>query len=206
MAIANGDILRVAMRWQNDSGNDFVNVWHVQVTDRGSQSEDAFLDDLMMAIWAPYTHINTHMPNDYLVQDFKIDRVAWQSGKEVILETFGVRQPPTGLGGAAAEGNELPWYVAPLLKFRTGAVKSVAKKFLFGFREDAQEDGRLGSGVLADLATMAAAYLAPLVLTNGGTVRAVIYARRAAAWKPFIAAIADNVLAVQRRRKQGVGE
>jgi hypothetical protein len=205
MAIANGDILRMAMRWQNGAGYEFMNIWHVQVTDRGAQSQDDFLDDVMDRVTAPYTNINSYMPNNYTVVDWKIDKVAIVAGKETVTETFGIRQPPYAFGGAAATGNELPWGVAPVLKWRTGGVKSLARKFLFGFTEAQQDNGRWSAGVLTNLGLMAAVYLSPISLTSGGTVQAVIWASRASQWLPFISAAANAIAGYQRRRKEGVG-
>lgn len=205
MAIANGDILRLSMRWQNVAGYEFVNIWHVQVVDRGAQAEDDFIDDMLDRMTAPYTSINTHMSNEYGVVDWKVDKVAIVDGKETVIETFGIRPPPFVFTGAHAPGNELPWGVSPVAKWRTGGVKSLARKFLFGFVEDTQDDGRWGGGVITNMIAFATAYLSPRVLTGGGSVQAVIWSKRSAAWRTFISAAANAIAGYQRRRKEGVG-
>lgn len=206
MAIVNGDILRIAYRWNDPYDMDLVNVFHFRVEERGTDAEEDFLlATAQYGVGVGGTYFN-YVHNGYDLQDAKIDRVAWIAGKEEIMQSYGIVDL-VGYAGGSGAGDVMPPGCSPLMKWRTTGVKTLARTFAPMVSEADSAVGGLSTNALNALQDWADAYLSDIVLGGGvtGTIRRVVHSLRGNAWLPFIVAVAEKYVAYQRRRRQGVG-
>jgi hypothetical protein len=206
MAIEVGDILRFSIRFEDVNGNDLVNVWHIRVTDRGTGTQDEFLLGVAAGLIAPWGDYLDYVNLDITSRDFRADKVEWVGGKEVVTEPYGIQAIDGSFNGANAD-NMLPSGTAPLVKFRTGSVKTLARKYLWPSVENQHNSAGLSATVTAALASGAAAFMSDVANGAGddGAFRAVVHSLRSNAWVNLTSVVVDAVLGYQRRRRTGVG-
>jgi hypothetical protein len=206
MTIVNGDVLRVALRLSDQFGSDVVQVWHVQVTDRGTDDEDTFLENVSVYMLTGYVPYKPYFKNTLLSVDTRIDRVGWVDGKETVLEAFPIIAEPSTLGGTSTSENNPP-QVSPLIAFRTAGIKSLGRKFLWACTENALDStGALEAAALAAIVSVGEYYTASISMGAGaGAIRPVIHSLRANGWVPLLSAVVKSVVSTWRKRKPHVG-
>lgn len=205
MAVQSNEIYRAACRLTGPGGQDIVNIHHFRTALESEMSDSSFCTNLCTGLKNMYSSLNAIQSNEYTVADIKIDQVAMVLGQETVTRNMGTYSWPSGYAPGSTD-NPLPPQVAGLVKFSTQGVRTLAKKYIPALTVAAQDDtGMFTTTVTTALTAFAAALLNPVVFSEGYSVTAVTWAKRAAAWLPFISAVIDAAASTQRRRKAGVG-
>lgn len=111
---------------------------------------------------------------------------------------------PVYIGTAAV----LPAGVAAVMTAFTAVNRVVGRKFFGGISEASLLEGLWGAGLVADLASAAAAYVTPKSLfPDFWRIVPGVYSTKVSGFIPFnLTALVTNIPGYQRRRKTGVGQ
>jgi hypothetical protein len=118
--------------------------------------------------------------------------------------TIGVMTWPTLTVGTGS-GEALAPGVALLIKWTTGFIKELGRKFLGGFTEGGAGGGGWTSPALSAAADMVVALAGPLTPILLGSTYLVGLYNKSAVFHAFTAAVVSGVAAYQRRRRQNRG-
>lgn len=207
MALAAGDILRVSARFKNDVTGDVMNVFHFRM-DAATVDDDANVMT-KTEIWLDTTYSTLDSMSDELIPfDFKVDVVEKVGGvistvRNIGQETWVLTSPPAG------SADPLPQGCAAVVNFKTSDPRVQGRKY-FGTWTDSAAGGDTWAGaILTDLVLAGANALAGLILTGGtgvpGTISTVLGGATGDGFFGFVSALANSIVAYQRRRKRGVG-
>lgn len=194
-----GDIARVAARMTTAAGTDIVNVYHLLFQGAGNDS-DIVNPYILSWIDSIYDEIEPALDDGLTFTDIDITNVNKELG-------FPAYPWPTQVHGGAT-GEPLPYQLAAVIVGRTGALNRVARKFISGFIESANESGNLTSAIVATLLNAAVAWLAGVDVGIYGEMVPVIvkYVGKVATEPVLIeTAAVSNHCFTQRRRRIGAG-
>lgn len=196
MAIANGDVLRIVCKMSY--GTDMQqNVYHALYTG-STELDDTVFDEILDWMDDLYTIINGYVAASVnydtievfcVTQDRPISEDAW---------------PALTVGASTYQ--PLPPQVAALALFPTATARSQGRKFLPSFAENCTVgDGIIDAVPLGQIAT----YVATAILgrvAGAGFLTLGNWNPDLARFAEWIAGIASDQLATQRRRRLGYGE
>lgn len=198
MAIAAGDILRVALQWFSDGVDEQVNVHHFEVDDLGASTGDLdFMTTLADVLRDElYDTVAVHMANNILgsvITGYNVTK----------SETL----PPVSnvIDGQEAAANGYARQITALVYLNTGVSRRQGRSYLPSFHEGAVlDDGSFDPVVLGVLADYGAKLLD--IITDGDIAvhRVVTHPDGSSPLDPTFAGFA-SFPRTQRRRTPGFG-
>lgn len=198
MTLTNNDLLRLGVIWaMTDSGDEQVNVIHVQIANIVAQTQTDILDDLQEYLDDLYSDVAASMTDKLAHQRVDIFNVT-QDTPEVGLTRI------AGMDGTNG-GERLPYQAAMTVWFRTNVSRHIGRKFIPLFTEAALSDGKFITAVQNDGAAFAVKFITEYVASNGVHIQAGIYDRSAGIARPIISYGVSNTPRTQRRRRLAVG-
>lgn len=192
-----GTILRIVVSFAQGVNGVCQNIYHL-VTMQAGITNGTLTTDLQAWFFNLYGSLNPIIRSDVTLQYVRVYR--WNNGTG-----FDFQFDTTFSWNPIAVAQRIPSLSAPLVTARTSG-GGVSKKFFPAVTEEGQDDGILTSYALTQLAASAARVVSgpniiryqPVVVNPNGEVSITS--------KPLgSVAIATSLLAVQRRRKRGVG-
>lgn len=174
-----------------------MNTFYVRNTGGNTVNDSTFIaaaQSWVHSIWNPNTGaLTTDWASDTIqmynmTADVPVGEVLWS----------------VALSGSNAT-HSLPYQVSGLVTFPTNTKRSLGKKYMGGFTEAATDGGSVANAsLIATLIAMGASIIAGF---TAGTTSFTVgnYNIPLAAFSPYVSAIAEVLLATQRRRKPGVG-
>lgn len=203
MAVNADDVVRVVAKQQDMNGSSIQNVYFYQHNGGTPISNTQFLTAVEAHLSAAYAEIEALIPNTCEPVALACDVVDFEGGKVVVVRNVGDIAWTTWAGGIAS-GDNLPQGCAAVVNFPTESVGVVGRKFLGVLAETAQENGRLSSSAITDMAAYCAEILSGF-LADSNPFDPVLMSTKAYTVAPIIAAIVNFIIGYQRRRKAGVG-
>lgn len=205
MTINTGEYYRISARVTTSAG-DQVNVFHGVTSLDAAMSDADFLTAVSTGISLLYSTLNSYFANEVTPADIRVDQVSWSGSppEEVILRNVGTTTW-TGTFAPSGSGDFLPPGVAAHIKWRTPAIKSIGRKFLYTITEASRNGGGWSTAFASALATFGAAVVNGMDLGTDKDLLFGNWAKRANAWADFISYVVDTRAAYQRRRKERVG-
>lgn len=198
MPITEGDVIRVSAQWKDQFLSDVVNVFYVQVS--AVVDADDFAWEGMIRDWVEtmyleiLPHVAPSLVTNLISMFHETDNRPLSSGSW-----------PSITAGTSSNTEVLPAGVAGLLVGRTGVSRRVAKKYLPPFTEGSLVVGRMGSGALAAMNSMADEWVAGESSLLVGTFVPGVFAPGAPGFAQITSAYASPEPAYQRRRRPGRG-
>lgn len=197
MTAQNGDVIEVAVIHDNTSSGDQINNYQLQVDVGGPISDSDLLDDISEIFETLYLLIKTAMDVRNVLREVVVRN-----------KTQGTLVGSTLLGtytqGSNATG-ALPQGVAAHIYFKTGIPRVVLAKYLPSFGTSTISiDGRVTTAVQTQVTTFAAALTAPLV-AGANTYQYGHLSPKTLQFELPTVFVVGNVMAYQRRRKEGRG-
>ena len=204
MTVANGEVLRLAVRCKRGDEADVVNVFHALADFTAPQPD---LDVLLAAqSWmeSTYAPIESYIPADQNPIDIKVDVIQLVGGLVKIVRNVGTVSwggvfDPTGAG----EG--LPRGVAALVFFLTTVGKVFARKYLGTLTEAATAGDSIVAGLNTALGQFCTTILAGKTFKTTEKLEPGILSTRTLQFEPFQSARVRSRVGYQRRRAPGVG-
>lgn len=199
MAVANNDILRVALRQKWAGTDDMINVIHYRVdTAPAGFAESDVLEDLSDGLSTKWGAIDSHLSDNLEPIDMSVYNITQDQPVGTIGWT-------TDYNGGAATGDSLPTFCAALIFFPTYVKRRVGRLFIGGLSEAAGSAGFLGSAVVSAMLNFGTSLLSLTGGPNSGEYTLVVYSRSAGVATVPAFARATNLIAIQQRRKRGRG-
>ena len=197
MSVEVGDIVRIAANFEFGTVDQFVNVFHLQVTVNDELDDDGFMDKVAVGVDTIY---------DLIAGDLSAS-LAFTTIEGINI-TQDVLLPPQDwpiltVGGSASPS--LPMQIAPLVYYRTLRPRTRAAQYLPGYTEATNDQGGLlTSAALSNLQDYGNAWVSGILeLTVEAGLGA--YNRALDRFTPVELAIAATRFRTQRRRRRGVG-
>lgn len=205
MSLALNEVLRVAVRFNNATSGDIVNIHHFKCTaSDGTISDSALLSAIEAEMGTLYNNIVSLLRGDIVPVDVKVDRVSMVGGKEIVSANVGIA-PFTSFTGGTGGTDSLPSACCMVVTGRTSFPKTRARKFLGIPIEGAQADGILSGSALTTIGTYIVEWLTPFVVGSTGSLTACVWRKADSSSRLILTGIARAVVGYQRRRKAGVG-
>jgi len=197
MATVQDDVVEVVARMEFDGVEDVVNVYQFRLDSVSSVDEADVVDDMLDIMEALYTILKAMLPVIQVFRDIRVRNVT-----QGLL--YGVHAWPTLTVGTGT-GGPLPPGVGGLVSFPTNVSRVTMRKYWGGTTQDYLD----GSGLLiaagVTILTNAAAELIALhVEANGDWVYGYT-SPKTLSFKEPVGALVTDIIAYQRRRKQGRG-
>lgn len=174
-------------------GNETRTMFTFEATDAWGEGEHSALVTYLGAF---YTAAAPSMSNDwdgYSVEVVKLDGFNAEPVEEFAFTASG-----------SVSGEMLPHTCAYLLIGKTATKKTQGKKYIPGVPESLQNAGIAAVAAVEDMEDAAAAYIATTGTVPDRLVPGV-YSKSRNSFHPFTGSRVPNVLATQRRRRQGRG-
>jgi hypothetical protein len=193
-----GDVGKCVAQIHLFGGVEARNVFFAKLTGAGKTDSEA-LDDWKTYLDSVYTPLQTHVQGS--VQVYNYEAFLWDT---IALEWVPQGSIAPSITNAASTSG-LPQAVALLISATISGVKGIAKKYFCGLIDTDQTFGNWGSGLLADAATVALAYITPFG-GIGGTDWEPGTFTKAKGWRVMLGVgLVRTLTSTQRRRKPGVG-
>ena len=198
--ISSGDILRLVLTFTMPEGTLAQNIYHY-VADNITDPDSANVaNDFIARFLSMYAHITPIMNNGVVGQTQELyvrDTVAdeWTLAETDVLAAI-----------AGQSGLEmLPHGNAALVSALSTNNRTGGRKYIMGFTEGEQQQGRWLASTVTALALYAAGY-ADTFTAGAGTYTPGIWSESILDFIPFLGgATVNDIVAYQRRRKIGVG-
>lgn len=201
MSIPDGSTLRVSLHFSSPNASDIVNVYHLFTDSVGDVSETNLLSDLQG--WASNMMTNLSGIYDQAVTLDEIEVWVWNSA---LSRWDSVGSTTSTWAGTSTTSEALPSAVAPLVTADTVDAHAKGRKYLPPPVEVQVTDGILENTAVNALLNFLTDYASTYVGTYTELIPG-IWQIASQAFKLFTGTgTATNVLAYQRRRKDGVGE
>lgn len=169
MAVSEGDIIKVAIKWRHSQAGDQVNTYHLGVSDVITGTNEETL--AAVTAWALEMYddngVTAYMSNMVTHDDISVFNL--ESGGFPIGHTGRV----SGLDGSGAPA-ALPSVVAALMVLRTAVSGRVGRKYLPTMTEDANALGQVDDPAFTVLEAMAADLAAPYTLYPDMTLSVLV--------------------------------
>ncbi len=191
------DVLRVTARMNYGGLGAIENVYAFRATLIGSQPDGLVGVQVAELLEAAYNEIKGNMSGDVTFEDIRIFNVTQNRDMRVFAW-------PTLTAGTGS-GDSLPPGVALLVKFGTGFIRELGRKFLGGYTEAVAAGGGWTNPTLAAALAFAGFLIDqtsmsdPDMAFHGGLIN------KDGIFHEFISAVVSGVAAYQRRRRQGRG-
>lgn len=199
MAVAIGDVLRVAAVQKYNVVNDVVNVFHFGVNAVPTPNTDgAVLADLAEVIGGAFTSLEANLTNGVQADH---------------LSVFNVTQDaPIGIGswggtytGGTGTGEGMPAHDCMLVLLSTAIKRKIGRIYLGVFTEASQNSGNWGGTIKANAAALVDTLINGDPTTRGGEYVLTVYSRGSGIPTPITTVRVQDAVAIQSRRKPGRG-
>jgi hypothetical protein len=214
MAVHNGDVLRLSLRWHGTEGQDIVNVWHLKAAFTATQDDQDVVDAVDDWVTNTFQDIAQYMPVDATKGDIKLDVVeleAWPEHpegqppwKEEVVSNVGWWDMDANLEPPYV-GDFLPAGVAAGVMFKTARGRSPGKKFFGQIPEGMQTGSGWHNDLKAGIANVIADVLTGITITAGNTLAVGILSRATTTFLEFLSGELKDYAYYQRRRRPGAG-
>lgn len=202
MTIVAGDILRTAVNFALNDGQQCQNVFYHERTGVAIISDQDHLDALELWAETMYAELVVDVNANVIPQLCQVDLIEWDVDQWLIAENIGIFTPTIVF---TSNEHALPNQSSAFVIFKTARPKSVGKKFLPPYVETRQAGTFLEAGAVTttvawaddavnDISLAALNDLVPGIVRTGANV-----------WLEYTAAVVTNVLGSQRRRRPGTG-
>lgn len=197
MTVQSGNVMQMSARLEFDGTEDVMNVFQFRNDEVVGVDDQVMIDALITYLETLYTLINASLVTLMSYRDIRAANIS--SG-----EVFGTFPWPTLVNGLNAGAAMAPG-VALLANFSTGVSRVTPRKYFGVFPTSTMAaDGLFGAGVVAAVASVAAAMIGPLT-ASGISFTYGYRSPKTVDFEPVVAATVGDVPAYQRRRKQGRG-
>lgn len=208
MPLNDGDVCKVVLEILMPETAIGANVFYWQLDDPtpDNPSTAQVLTALVTRLQDMYGAVDQDINLGYSFETFSAERISWDGLKWETVENLG-----EGLVGEDGESvvRGLPQGNAGVITAQTTRPQTRARKFIPGFRTDAQDDsvwiagvltalGNFATSWLTDQAVIGSAYLVPVVVSVAGPAAGTIFA--------LVTGTVAGISGYQRRRKPGVGQ
>lgn len=204
MTVPNGAVLRASVRFEDQTGEDMMNVFFFQTTFAAPQLEADVFANVKSYLEASYQNIDQYMTNAATPVDLKVDVVSFQAGSWVVTANVGFMSFGTGLV-LAETSDALPGGVSVLLKLRTALGKHYGRKFFGLFTELSNAVGFVSATLQSAVLAFGAGLLTPGTISAGNTFSVVIPDTATGVVRVLTEVVVSSVWAYQRRRRTGTG-
>lgn len=204
MALASGDILRVAVNFLLGNGVQYQNVYQYVVNGIGGFSDAAATTAINTKMINQYAGLVASVKDDVVEQLSFVDQIEWDvtEGKWLVTHNVGTFTPSFAPSSAA---DVLPNQVSPFIVFKTTRPRTVGRKFLFPVLETEQDAGIIAGGMVTKLIAFGASVLADIVVDGSNVLQAGVARAGVNQWLTFQVAVVTDLLGTQRRRRPGYG-
>lgn len=204
MSVPNDAVLRVTTKMTGVNGQLIENVYHLHTFFQSPQDEADVANAIGGWLNTAFDYIYTNISENVLPQSFLVQIVEFLNGQWTVTGTVGdftwvLTHAFSSASDALSDG------AAALIRFPTSVPKHVGRKFLYGLTENMAGNSQIVSGVVTNLANWAATILSNPVIDGLNYMHSGIVNGKADQFLQFASAVAEAVIAYQRRRKQGVG-
>ena len=194
MAPSIGDVIRVVAKMSDGSG-DVQNVYHCKIAGTTAPSNGVLLVNCATIMDDAYDYFDGSVSDDISFDSIAAYNV---TADEPVGETTW-----STLTSGGSSGNKLPPQVTPLVLFTTAVLNSLGKKYLPVMTAAGLDpDGSITSAILAAMSQYATELLSGI---DAGLWTADFgnYRKATDTFIPWVAAIARDLYATQRRRYTG---
>lgn len=193
------DVFRIAARMFGPANQDFINVWHVQITGYVTGTDAVVAQELVDELSLLYQPLEAIVSNTQTDNDMSVVNVTTSA----VLGSFGW----TSVLNPAGTGDRLPPQSSAFGYFRTGISRRIGRKFWGVVPEATQDNGLLGVTTFNNLVTLMAGFVGTVVGgTTGNSYKFGVYNDNLIPqFLPFTEAVAQGRLMTQRRRRPTVG-
>lgn len=196
MTIGENDIIKCSVVWSNIGGVN-VNVHHVQVTQTAAKTQAQIRADIGEFFEDAYASIVSSISNTLLHDRIDLFNIS-DGNPETTIPAIAALD-----GGSAGEA--LPTQSSAEVYFRTGVSRHIGRTFTPFMAEGANAGAEISSAVRTALQTFGDYFINGQTMTNGVTVRKMIYDPSAAVARGIIDAVVPLYWRTQRRRTFGRG-
>lgn len=196
MAVEVADILRIVPRLSLDGIGDIINVFHFVVAVQDLLDDEAVMTGIAEMMDDLYTEINLLMPTN--ITYVSVD------GQNITKDELLPSTDWPVLTAGVNVNSMLPETVAACVFFRTNKPRVRCAKFLPPFTQEANVDGAVETGALADIGSFGDFLVAPLVVTDL-TLGYVSFNRVTSVATQVLSRVVPARFRTQRRRRLGVG-
>ena len=191
-----GKTYRVTAVLTYDGVNEINNVYHLRADVTGSWVFDGVANAIKAWLNAMYLPIDEFYPAS--VQSQRIEFYNETDGY-----TMGEIPWTDFVGNISSEGS--PPGVAMQLDLQTEEPRVRGRKYLLGASENQQSNGIWVPGAVTLLEQFLATLMSDITLEPGATMTAVVWSKKLLQAYEVVSGIVQEVVAYQRRRKQGSG-
>lgn len=197
MGVAVGDVIRVTAK-MTVSGNDLQNVFHFLAEGTGEEDNADVTDDAALEMDGLYDLVDQHLSSGVVFETVYV----WNVTDDNLVGEVPWPVLTVGGGGAA---ESTAFQLAAVLRFITNTARSQGRKFIgLLIKTSIGDAGRVTTQLETDLGTLATNMLGGF--SSGGlSFQPGNYNYTLLTFAPWIAAIVNEYLGTQRRRKGGIG-
>jgi hypothetical protein len=204
MSVDDGDITRISVRQSMGSGQDHVNVYHVQWILTGSITNETAMTAAATWIDTAMAQFEDYLDDDLVPLDMKVDKVQYIGDSWDITENVGVSSWASAYTPSST-GDPLPAGVAALVLLRTAIGKVFGRKFFGGLTEPFVSKDTLTSNLLTALASLVTYFVDQWDYSVDIGIQAGVASLREAAFQAFNEIDIPTPIGYQRRRRPGAG-
>ena len=204
MTVGNNETYRFSARLSGEAGQDIMNVWFIKTTFSTTETDQDFVDAVLLRLKNAYSAFNTYMSSLYDAVDIKVEQVSWTGGKLVIDRNVGTYDWPAGFEPADA-ANNLPSGASLLVKYRTSGVRTLVRKFFSGITETHSDGIAFTSAMMTVILDAFDDFIVQSSVSGTNYIDFVVHSFRANSWLTYLSCIVSGIAAYQRRRRAGAG-
>lgn len=199
MAVAIGDVIRVAAIQKWDGQDDMVNVLHFGIIAAPTPNDDAsLLSDIADRVGSAWQIIQGALVTRLNPDNLTVFNVTQDA-------PVGITSWAGGYSGGTASGEAAPTFAAALVLLSTAIKRKQGRIYIGGLSESATADSRLGGATATDIATMidTLRFNGPEAL--GTDLGLTVYSRASGIPSPITTVRVQTLLARMGTRKLGRG-
>lgn len=199
MALASGDILRVAAKQLWNGIDDHVNVFHLEVVTPPSPNSDAAaLQDISELVADAFSNLAGDFCNNLSADVIQVYNITQD-------RPIGVTSWDAAYTGGTGSADCMPPDDAVLVLLDTGVKRRQGRMNFSAITEANQADGHWLAGVRSNAAVVPGVMLVPFASTNGGVFVLVVWSKTDGVAYPIFTIRAQELVADMPSRKAGRG-
>jgi len=205
MAVQDGEIVRVVVRFKRTGSGDIVNRYYWQYSGVGDSDQD-IQTNVVLKVNEMYDNFYGQLWSGLDPFDIKADVVDWLDGKETTVRTVFVTSW-TMTNAPSGGTDSMPPMDAAIINYRTLRPQTFGRKYIGGFLESVQNGGDLTSAFVTQLEAFVVDHLVDIITTNG-TMNPGVLGKTFNVidhfW-PFLEGVVSSLVGTQRRRRANRG-
>jgi len=199
MAVAIGDVLRVAAIQKFNAIDDVVNVLHFGVTAVPTPNDDAtLLSDLASRVGSAWVMMQSQLVNNLEPDNLTVFNVTQDA-------PVGITSWGGGYTGGTSVGEAIPLFSAALVLLSTAVKRKQGRIYIGGLSEAANNDGELPAGTQTDIAQCVDALMNNGPEPDGWDGTLTVYSRGSGIPSPITTVRIQPLIARMGSRKPGRG-